>query len=107
MEFSFHFFGGTDSNFGAIRCSLTFPLTVAQIVVGHSAWMHFWEIHFSVDYAAAIETKIELPFENTDETMELRLTYDLDGSLYMTNGSSQIWHVSLVHRMNSSDIYMQ
>lgn len=56
--------------------------------------MHFWEIHFSVNYAAAIETKINLPFENDDVAMELRLTYDYDGSLYMTNGSSRIWHVS-------------
>lgn len=84
------------NNLTAIRCSLTFPLTVAHIAVGHSTWMHFWEIHLSVDYAAAIETKIDLPFENNDEAMALQLTYDLDGSLYMTNGSSRIWHVSLV-----------
>lgn len=84
------------NNLTAIRCSLTFPLTVAQIAVGHSTWMHFWEIHLSVDYAAAIETEIDLPFENNDEAMALQLTYDLDGSLYMTNGSSRIWHVSFV-----------
>lgn len=66
--------------------------------------MHFWEIHFSVDYAAAIETKINLPFENDNDAMDLRLTYDLDGSLYMTNGSSRIWHVSVV-LVHASDFY--
>lgn len=26
--------------------------------------------------------------------MAIRLTYDLDGSLYMTNGRGGVWHVS-------------
>lgn len=78
----------------SFRCSLSFPLTVAHIAVGHSTWLHFWEIQFSVDYAAASETKINLPFDNNDSSMAIRLTYDLDGSLYMTNGRGGVWHVS-------------
>lgn len=63
--------------------------------------MIFLEVFFAVNFAAAIERKIELP---DSESLGFSLTYDIEGNAFATNCTGNIWQVILRLHKNEANV---
>lgn len=75
------------------RCSLAHPLTVIQMAKS-TAQIIVWEINSSIEFTTAHRTNFWLDTPN--ETLDLKATFDLDGSLFVAD-SVGVSHVRDLH----------